>query len=57
MIFGPEVEKATYLSAQDKGFLSAIFGTQKSKFHHRKTQYSEFRKLIKIRCVEQSKIQ
>ena len=57
MIFGPKVEKATYLSAQDKGFLNAIFGTQKSKFHHRETQYSEFRKLTKIRCIEQSKIQ
>ena len=27
MIFGPEVEKATYLSAQDKRFLNAISGT------------------------------
>ncbi len=27
IIFGPEVEKATYLSAQDKRFLNAISGT------------------------------
>ena len=56
MIFGPKVGKATYLSAQGKGFLSAIFGTQKSKFHHRETHYSEFRKLTKIRCIEQREI-
>ena len=52
MNFGSKVEKATYLSAQDKDFLNVIFGTQKNKFRHRKAQYSEFRKLTKIRCVE-----